>query len=50
MAYRLEEYVSEIVHESGVLKGRLPWNREFLANAAQRDRLRMPQASPPPSH
>jgi 5,10-methylenetetrahydrofolate reductase len=36
MAYRLEEYVSEIVHESGVLKGRLPWNREFLANAAQR--------------
>ena len=36
MAYRQEEYVSEIVHESGVLKGRLPWNREFLVNAAQR--------------
>jgi 5,10-methylenetetrahydrofolate reductase len=29
MAYRQEQYVSEIVHESGVLKGRLPWRREF---------------------
>ena len=29
MAYRQEEYVSEIVHESGILKGRLPWRREF---------------------
>jgi 5,10-methylenetetrahydrofolate reductase len=28
MAYRQEEYVSEIVHESGVLKGRRPWKRE----------------------
>jgi 5,10-methylenetetrahydrofolate reductase len=28
MAYRQEEYVSEIVHESGVLKGRKPWRRE----------------------
>jgi 5,10-methylenetetrahydrofolate reductase len=27
MAYRQEEYVSEIVHESGILKGRLPWRR-----------------------
>jgi len=27
MAYRQEEYVSEIVHESGVLKGRTPWKR-----------------------
>jgi 5,10-methylenetetrahydrofolate reductase len=27
MAYRQEEYVSEIVHESGVLKGRTPWRR-----------------------
>jgi 5,10-methylenetetrahydrofolate reductase len=29
MAYRLEEYVSEIVHESGILEGRLPWRRSF---------------------
>jgi 5,10-methylenetetrahydrofolate reductase len=29
MAYRQEHYVSEIVHESGVLKGRVPWRREF---------------------
>ncbi|CAD7023012.1 methylenetetrahydrofolate reductase [Pseudorhizobium endolithicum] len=28
MAYRQEEYVAEIVHESGVLKGRRPWTRE----------------------
>jgi 5,10-methylenetetrahydrofolate reductase len=27
MAYRQEEYVSEIVHESGVLKDRTPWKR-----------------------
>ena len=31
MAYRQEQYVSEIVHESGTLKGRLPWRREFHA-------------------
>jgi len=31
MAYRQEQYVSEIVHESGILKGRLPWRREFHA-------------------
>jgi 5,10-methylenetetrahydrofolate reductase len=30
MAYRQEEYVSEIVHESGVLKGRTPWRRKPL--------------------
>ena len=30
MAYRQEEYVSEIVHESGVLKGRTPWRRDFV--------------------
>ncbi len=30
MAYRQEEYVSEIVHESGVLKGRTPWSRPRL--------------------
>lgn len=28
MAYRQEEYVAEIVHELGVLKGRKPWTRE----------------------
>lgn len=28
MAYRQEEFVAEIVHESGVLKGRRPWTRE----------------------
>ena len=28
MAYRQEEFVAEIVHESGVLKGRRPWQRE----------------------
>ncbi|MGQ2902123.1 MAG: methylenetetrahydrofolate reductase [Neoaquamicrobium sediminum] len=28
MAYRQEEFVAEIVHESGVLKGRRPWRRE----------------------
>ncbi len=28
MAYRQEEYVAEIVSESGVLRGRKPWNRE----------------------
>jgi tagatose-1,6-bisphosphate aldolase len=29
MAYRQEEYVAEIVDESGVLKGRQPWAREI---------------------
>ncbi len=29
MAYRQEELVSEIVHESGVLKGRKPWRKEI---------------------
>jgi len=28
MAYRQEELISEIVHESGVLKGRKPWRKE----------------------
>lgn len=28
MAYRQEEFVAEIVHESGVLKGRRPWTKE----------------------
>ena len=30
MAYRQERAVSEIVHESGVLKGRAPWRRDFI--------------------
>lgn len=34
MAYRQEEYVAEIVHESGVLKGRRPWMREAGADDA----------------
>ena len=28
MAYRQEEYVAEIVHDSGILKGRRPWSKE----------------------
>jgi 5,10-methylenetetrahydrofolate reductase len=28
MAYRQEEFVAEIVHESGALRGRKPWKRE----------------------
>jgi 5,10-methylenetetrahydrofolate reductase len=32
MAYRQEEYVAEMVHESGVLKGRKPWKREARAD------------------
>ncbi|WP_077960894.1 methylenetetrahydrofolate reductase [Ensifer adhaerens] len=34
MAYRQEEYVAEIVHESGVLKGRKPWKHETLPEDA----------------
>ncbi len=34
MAYRQEELVSEIVHESGVLKGRQPWKRELRPDDA----------------
>lgn len=34
MAYRQEEYVAEIVHESGVLKGRKPWKREVSRSEA----------------
>ncbi len=32
MAYRQEEYVAEIVADSGVLKGRRPWTREARAD------------------
>jgi 5,10-methylenetetrahydrofolate reductase len=34
MAYRQEEYVAEIVDESGVLKGRQPWKREVRRDDA----------------
>ena len=34
MAYRQEEYVAEIVNESGVLKGRQPWRREARSDEA----------------
>jgi 5,10-methylenetetrahydrofolate reductase len=34
MAYRQEEYVAEIVSESGVLKGRQPWRREASRDEA----------------
>jgi len=34
MAYRQEEYVAEIVSESGVLRGRRPWRREALRDEA----------------
>jgi hypothetical protein len=34
MAYRQEEYVAEMVHDSGVLKGRRPWQREAARDDA----------------
>ena len=34
MAYRQEELVAEIVHDSGVLKGRKPWRKEPRADDA----------------
>ncbi len=34
MAYRQEELVAEIVHDSGVLKGRKPWQKEPRADDA----------------
>ena len=34
MAYRQEELVAEIVHDSGVLKGRQPWKRELRPDDA----------------
>jgi 5,10-methylenetetrahydrofolate reductase len=34
MAYRQEEYVAEIVDESGVMKGRRPWKREVRPDDA----------------
>ncbi len=35
MAYRQEEYVAEIVYESGVLKERKPWTREAAPDVEQ---------------
>lgn len=31
MAYKQEESIAEIVHESGVLRGRTPWHRDLIA-------------------
>ncbi len=40
MAYRQEEFVAEIVHESAVLKGRKPWRREAMpGDAAVAERM-----------
>ncbi len=40
MAYRQEEFVAEIVHESGVLKDRKPWRRETTpADIAAAERM-----------
>ncbi|MEZ5811138.1 MAG: methylenetetrahydrofolate reductase [Rhizobiaceae bacterium] len=53
MAYRQEEFVAEIVHESGVLKGRQPWKREARADEAAMARklgsLLNPETPQPPS-
>jgi 5,10-methylenetetrahydrofolate reductase len=45
MAYRQEEFVAEIVAESGVLKGRQPWKRE----ARPDDAIVAERLGPPPS-
>ncbi len=46
MAYRQEELVAEIVHESGVLRGRRPWRREPLPDEARvSERLRQLRAA-----
>jgi 5,10-methylenetetrahydrofolate reductase len=48
MAYRQEELVSEIVHESGVLAGRRPWRREVEPDTARvAERLRTILAEQP---
>lgn len=39
MAYRQEEYVAEMVHDSGVLKGRRPWSRDLEPPIDLDDRL-----------
>ena len=52
MAYRQEEYVAEIVAESGVLKGRKPWAREPAPDAAmvadRLDEMRAPETGQTP--
>jgi hypothetical protein len=48
MAYRQEELVAEIVHESGVLAGRRPWQREAQPDDARvAERLRTLLADQP---
>lgn len=39
MAYRQEEYVSEIVHESGVLAGRTPWRRDLMPSPVPHEEM-----------
>jgi 5,10-methylenetetrahydrofolate reductase len=39
MAYRQSRTVAEIVAESGVLSGRAPWRRSFVANMQPVERL-----------
>ena len=39
MAYRQEEYVSEIVHESGVLAGRTPWRRDLAPSPVPHEEM-----------
>ena len=46
MAYRQEEFVAEIVHDSGVLKGRKPWRKEpNFANEMAEARLEESEAT-----
>lgn len=47
MAYRQEELVSEIVHESGVLKDRKPWQRELTPGDAAALKLAERQTGTP---
>ncbi|KJS15412.1 MAG: methylenetetrahydrofolate reductase [Hoeflea sp. BRH_c9] len=51
MAYRQEEFVAEIVHDSGVLRGRKPWRKEpnpanELAEAHIEEARELPRQSP----
>ena len=46
MAYRQEELVAEIVHESGVLAGRRPWRREAAPGRRARRRAAAGRSSP----
>lgn len=39
MAYRQEEFVAEIVHDSGVLRGRTPWRRDLVPATSTVERL-----------